>query len=142
VGAIFYMEPILTYHLDIFVQLPLGPGGLTTLAPVYEYLRSRGYADEQECIVIEGVPVQILPAYNPLIEEALAEARETLFEQTPTRILRAEHLLAIMLQTGRDKDRQRLAAFVSEATFDERYLTEILERHGLTTRWQQCRKTQ
>src|SRR5439155_19768084 len=99
VGAIFYMEPILTYDLDVFVKLPASESGLLTLTALYEHLRGRGFAEEEECIVIEGVPVQLLPPYNPLVEEALAEARDTVFEETPTRVLRAEHLLAIMLQT-------------------------------------------
>jgi hypothetical protein len=44
---------------------------------LYEALRARGYAEEGECVMIEGVPVQFLPAYNALLEEALAQARET-----------------------------------------------------------------
>jgi hypothetical protein len=139
VGAIYYMEPILTYDLDIFVQLPASSQGLVTLTAVYEYLRSRGYAEEGDCINIEGVPVQFLPAFNPLIEEALAEARDTTFEQTPTRVLRAEHLVAIMLQTARAKDRERLASFVAEAVLDEDYLAAVLARYDLTATWQQWR---
>ncbi len=140
VGAIFYMEPILTYDLDVFVELSTTAGaGLLTLAPVYDYLRGRGYAEEQEYVLIEGIPVQFLPTYDPLIEEALKEADDTFYEQTPTRVLRAEYLIAIMLQTGRDKDRQRLGAFVAQASFDEAYLEAILDRHGLTDSWQQWR---
>jgi hypothetical protein len=74
VGAIFYMEPFLTYDLNVFVVLPSTAGGLLTLGPVYEALRRRGYEEEGECVNIEGVPVQFLPAYNALVEEALAEA--------------------------------------------------------------------
>src|SRR5207247_6837240 len=102
-GAMFYVEPVLTFDLDVFVVLPQAGGGLLTLAPLYEALRARGYHEEKECVNIEGVPVQFLPAYNALLEEALAEARETRYEATPTRVLRAEHLLAIALQTGRDE---------------------------------------
>jgi len=36
----------------------------------------------------------------------VAEARETFYEQTPTRVLRAEHLAAMAVQTGREKDRE------------------------------------
>jgi len=65
VGAIFYMEPVLTYDLDIFVELPTAGGGLLSLSQVYDYLRAQGYAEERECFNIEGVPVQFLPAFNP-----------------------------------------------------------------------------
>jgi hypothetical protein len=137
VGAIFYMEPILTYALDIFVELPTAGSGLLSLSQVYEYLRVQGYPEERECINIEGVPVQFLPAFNPLIQEAVAEAREMTFEQTWTRVLRAEHLVATMLQTGRSKD--RLASFIAEATLNEIYLAGVLERHSLTAKWQEWR---
>jgi hypothetical protein len=106
-GATFYVEPLLTFDFDVFVILPQDAGNLLSLAPLYEALRSRGYAEEGECVLIEGVPVQFLPAYNALLEEALREARETLYEAVSTRVVRAEHLIAICLQTGRDKDRER-----------------------------------
>jgi hypothetical protein len=48
-------------------------------------------------VIIEGVPVQFLPAYNALLEEALREACEMLYQATSTRVLRVEHLLAICL---------------------------------------------
>lgn len=137
VGAIFYMEPFLTYDLDVFVVLPARAGGLLTLGPLYAALRQDGYLEEDECVNIEGVPVQFLPAYNSLVEEALAEAREVHYEQTPTRVLRAEHLVAIMLQTGRAKDRQRFSAFLRETDLDRNTLKDILQRHQLVDRWQQ-----
>jgi hypothetical protein len=45
---------------------------------------------------------------SALLEEALKEARDTSYEEVPTRVVRAEHLIAICLQTGRDKDRERV----------------------------------
>ena len=120
VGAFFYMEPVLTFDLDVFVVLPTTGGGLLTLTPVYESLRKRGCVEEGECVNIEGVPVQFLPAYNALVEEALAEARELPYESVLVRVFRAEHLAAIMLQTGRDKDRRRFDGFVREAEIDKR----------------------
>ncbi len=135
VGAIFYMEPFLTYYLDVFVLLPQTSGGLLTLSPIYEALKQRGYGEDGECVLIEGMPVQFLPAYNPLLEEALAGARETRYAATVTRVLRAEHLAAIMVQTGRDKDRQRFSTFMREAEVDADYLRGVLERHQLTERF-------
>jgi len=130
-GATFYIEPVLTFDLDVFVVLPQTAGGLLTLTPLYEALRARGYREEKECVNIEGVPVQFLPAYNALLEEALAEAQETQYEGTHTRVLRAEHLLAIALQTGRAKDRERVRLLREQASLDQKYLAAILTRHGL-----------
>ena len=136
-AATFYTEPVLTFDLDIFVLLPQGPGGLLTLAPLYEELRRRGYTEDGECVTIEGVPVQFLPAYNPLLEEALAEARETPYEQTPTWVLRPEHLVAIAVQTGREKDRQRVRLLMEQAPVDQAYLVGVVARHGLEATWRQ-----
>jgi len=139
-GATFYVEPLVTFDLDVFVVLPTGPGGLLTLTPIYETLRARGYHEEGECVLVEGIPVQFLPAYNPLLEEALAEARETMYADVPTRVLRVEHLLAIALQTGRLKDHERIQLFLKEAELDHTYLAGVIKRHGLEGRWKKVRK--
>ena len=136
-GATFYVEPVLTFDLDIFVILPETARGLLTLQPLYEALRARGYAEEGECVNIEGVPVQFLPAHNDLLLEALSEAHETLYEQTPTRVLRAEHLAAIAVQTGRDKDHQRVQLLLEQALLDGNYLASVLARHGLEAKWKE-----
>ncbi len=141
VGAIFYMEPFLTYDLDVFILLPQPDGGLLTLSPIYEALRKRGYEEDKECVLIEGMPVQFLPAYNPLLEDALQEARTTRYAETDTRVLRPEYLAAIMVQTGRDKDRQRFSTFMQEAELDQKYLTTVLEKHQLIERFTQWNRT-
>ena len=81
-GATFYVEPLLTFDLGIIVLLPQMNSGLLTLAPLYEALRAKGYTEEGECVLIEGVPVQFLPAYNALLEEALREARDMSYQAT------------------------------------------------------------
>jgi len=131
-AATFYVEPLLTFDLDVFVVLPQTPGGLLTLAPLYDALRARGYSEqENECIRIEGVPVQFLPAYNALLEEALKEAQEIMYEDVPARVLRSEHLLAICLQTGRSKDRERVRILREQAKLDQNFLADVLRRHQL-----------
>src|SRR5438093_11970504 len=90
-AATFYVEPVLTFHLDVFIVLPGTSGALLTLSPLYEALRAQGYREEKECVNIEGVPVQFLPAYNELEQEALAEGRELMYGPTATRVLPADH---------------------------------------------------
>ena len=137
-GAIFYTEPFLTFDLDIFVVLPAGVGGLLTLAPIYDALRARGYTEEaNECVIVEGVPVQFLPVYNSLVEEALSRAQDTTYENIPTRILRSEYLVAIALQTGRSKDRDRVRILREQAQLDMSVLADILKRHQLEEKWKQ-----
>lgn len=139
IAALFYIEPVLTFDLDVFVVLPSNSTGLLSLESIYDWLRARGYREAKETVEIEGVPVQFLPAHNKLTEEALTEADTLDYDGIPVPVMRPEHLIAIMLQTGRDKDRQRLALFREEAQINPRYLDEILTRHGLGEKWQKWR---
>ncbi len=137
-ALLFYTEPVATFDLDIFCFIPKS-GPLITLAPLYDALKAGGHTIDAEHVVIAGVPVQFIPAYNPLVIEALSESQERTFGETPTRVLRLEHLLAIMLQTGRPKDWQRAAMVSASAPFDESRLLDILNRHGLTETWNRIR---
>jgi hypothetical protein len=130
-GAMFYVEPVATYDLDVFVILPMTGGGLITLTPLYDALHQRGYEPQAEYVVIEGIPVQFLPAYNPLLEEALEQAREAELEGMPTRVLRIEHLICVAIQTGRPKDRGRVQLLTKEGNIDTDLLKDICARHGL-----------
>ena len=131
-GAMFYAEPTATYDLDIFVLLPKGEGGLITLTPIYDALRARGYAIVDEHLMVEGVPVQFLPAYNALLEEALGQAETRMLDEVPTRVLKVEHLIAIAIQTDRAKDHLRVHTLLSEAKVDLALVEDICKRHGLT----------
>lgn len=136
VAAIFYIEPINTNDLDIFFQVKDPSAGLDILAPLYEYLSDSGYKGQKEAIDIEGWPVQFLPVFNPLLQEAVVQAKEVRFQRTKTRVMQAEHLVAIMLQTGRLKDHARIAQFMEHEAVDPKLLAGILERHGLTKKWE------
>ena len=140
IAATFYMEPVATFDLDVFVAFPSASETIVTLSPLYDHLNRKGYKAEREQVIVEGIPVQFLPAYNALVEEALREARDVPYGDTPTHVLRAEHLMAIMLQTYRPKDRVRLAQMLDEAEIDREYLTSILERHNLYAKWQEFRQ--
>ena len=136
VAAIFYIEPINTNDLDIFFHVKDPSVGLDILAPLYRYLSSLGYKGQGEAIDIEGWPVQFLPIFNPLLEEAVEQAKEVRFQRTKTRVMQAEHLVAIMLQTGRLKDHARIAQFMEHEVVDQKRLAGILERHGLIKKWE------
>lgn len=133
-GATFYLEPISTYDLDIFVLFDSAPL-ILTLSPIYEFLRSRGHEPEGDAVNVCGWPVQFLPAEAPLLKEAVEQAVAIDFEGVPTRVMTAEHLAAIALQTGRAKDYTRLLAFVESGRLDSTQLTDILTRHHLLEAW-------
>lgn len=139
VAATFYVEPVLTYDLDVFVVLAPAEGLLVSLAPLYEKLRELDFQAEAEHVVVDGMPVQFIPAYNALVEEAVAEARDLSYSGIVVKVVRPEHLLAIMVQTGRPKDHARIALFEDEAAVDALVLEDILQRHALEGHWQKLR---
>ena len=120
--------------------LPLSPSGLISISPIYAYLAQRCYTPSGESIVIEGWPVQFLPVYNQLTEEALDQAIEVRFGTTPARVLSAEYLAAIMLETGRPKDHARLIQFFEFGAIDRTILENIVERHGFKGNWETFRR--
>jgi hypothetical protein len=110
-----------------------------SLRPIYDFLSARGHDIAAEHVRIAGLPVQFIPAYNALVTEAVEQAVDKTFGATSTRVLRLEHLLAIMLQTARPKDRQRVALLAAQGTFDTPLLQAILDRHQLATAWEKIR---
>jgi hypothetical protein len=137
VGATFYLEPLATADVDIFVMLPLSPGGsLISVARLYEYLTAHGCRVEGERIVVGDWPVQFLPPHGALEQEALAEGVETEVEGIRTWVLSAEHLIAIALETGRAKDYARIVHFLEQDVVDADTLNRILIRHGLVSKWE------
>jgi len=141
VGATFYLEPAATLDIDIFVEFGHDAGSsLVSLAPIYDYLKRRGSIVKGEHIVIEDWPVQFLVPANSLEREALAEAIETTLDGVHTRVIGAEYLVAIALQTGRAKDHIRILQFLELAKLDSIKLKALLEKHGLTTKWSKFEK--
>jgi hypothetical protein len=138
-GAIFYIQPILTYDLDVFI-LSKEENDLQPLTALYQYFKKKGYRPVHEQIIIEGIPVQFLPAFNELLNEAVREARKIKYQGTETRVMTAEHLLAIMVQTGRAKDRERFFKVLEEAEIDQVKLSRILKRFDLKEKYQKWKR--
>jgi len=137
VGATFYLEPVATLDVDIFVALRHQPDRVVVSpGPIFDYLTARGGVVEGEYVVMSGWPVQFLPPMSPLVEEALAEAVTVDVEGTPARVFTAEHLAAIALQTGRAKDYARLLQFIEAAAINAERFQSLVRRHGLIDRWQ------
>ncbi len=138
VAATFYLEPVATLDVDVFVEFHTEPGSqMISPEPIFRYLRDRGCAMEGEHVVIAGWPIQFLPAGSALVQEALAKAVEKDVEETPARVFTAEHLAAIALETGRAKDKARVLQFIEADAIDLDQVQEILARHGLDGAWAQ-----
>ena len=136
VGATFYLEPVSTLDVDVFIAFkPQQESLIVSPAPIFDYLKQFGCKIEGEYIVISGWPVQFLPASGPLLQEALENAVEVDVEGEPARVLTAEYLAAIALQTGRAKDKARLLQFIEAHALDRTKFEELVERHQLVNKW-------
>lgn len=141
VGATFYLEPLATVDLDVFVRLHPEPG--KTIAdpqPIFAFLASRGHAMEGEYVMVGDWPVQFLAPPGPLGEEALRRAVTVDVEGTPARVFGAEHLAAMALETGRAKDKARLLQFIESGALDAERFEAVVARNGLTTAWEKFKR--
>ena len=138
-GALFYTEAFATMDLDVFVLFP-DDTNLLPLAPIYDQLKAWGYlpdANESECINVEGTPVQFLPAYDALLQEALVTARSFDYQGVEAKVMMAEYLAAICVKTGRMKDKLRVNMFLAGEDFDVVRFKEILAKFNLNERFEQ-----
>lgn len=138
-GALFYIESVSTMDLDVFVLFP-DESNLLPLAPIYAQLKDWGYREddnEKECINIEGTPVQFLPAYDELLQEALTFARTFDYQGVATKVMLAEYLAVICVNTGRVKDKLRVDMFLSSEGFDVVKFNMLLAKFGLKERFEQ-----
>ena len=131
VATIFYTEVFSTYDIDVFIILPEKTSGLVDISPIYKWFKKRGYRSHREHIIIDDVPVQLLPAYNDLIVEAIEKSSRIKYKSKTIKTFRPEHLVAIMLQTFRPKDRVKIIEFLDNVKLDRKYLGEILKRYNL-----------
>ncbi len=137
IGAVFYVEPFATQDVDVFVMMEAEASGLLASIPGWAYLKERGYKEIRgESIVVEDWPVQFIPVSNDLEKEAYLNAATLDFAGEPVRVVLAEHLVAIMLKTGRLKDRARVQMFISQDAVDRDLLNDVIQRHSLQKEWE------
>lgn len=133
IAASFYIEAVNTEDIDAFVfLLPKEGSMLLSLSPIYDALVKMGGVIENEYVRFGSWPVQILPAYKPLVEEAIRESMPVEFAGIPTRIFTPEYLCAIALDTGRTKDYYRVSMFIEQLAVDASSLVSLVNRFGLS----------
>lgn len=137
VAAVAYIEAFETEDLDVFVMVKASKHALLPFDELYQELRRRGYSKDGIYDIIEGIPVQFLPAIPQLVAEAVNEARVIDYEGVPARVPSPEHLVAIMVYTGRAKDRLRMQQMREQADLDLNRLDKILEQYGLQEKYSQ-----
>ena len=120
----------------MFVVLTDQRGSLVNLSPIYSFLQSKGAVHKKEYLIIDNVPVQFLVPYNTLVEESVQAAKTVTFDNLACRIPPLEHLMAIMVQTGRAKDKARLEELGKfPELFDRDVFQQLIIRFGLEEKW-------
>ncbi len=136
IAASFFTPAVATEDLDIFAFLKPSASGLLVLTPLYDRLQELGGRIENEHVVIGQWPVQILPAYTPLVEEAVIGAVDRAFEDLTVRVVDANYLCAIALQTGRPKDFLRIHTLIESGHVQSDRLAALVNKFGLMQRWE------
>ena len=140
-ALIYYFEPIQTQDVDVFVILTNQTDTLVNLGPVYGFLQNRGVKVEHEYVIIHVIPVQFLVPYNLLVEEAVMNAIQVPFEDVVVRLPKLEYLMAIMVQTGRGKDKARLEELLQhQELFNLSEFERIIMKFQLNSKWRSIRK--
>lgn len=134
VAQMRYTEPVATLDADVLVILS-DDTGLDVLAPIYSYCRKCGYVPEGEAILVGKWPVQFVPTFSPLTEEAVREAETGDIAGVPVRVVSAVHLAVIALSVGRPKDHLRILALIEADATPEEEIEKLAARHNLTAQW-------
>jgi hypothetical protein len=129
-----YTEPVATLDADVLVSIPARQS-LELLGPIYEFCAARGYRPEGEAVRVAAWPVQFVPAFDSLTEEALDQAETADFEGIPLRVVRADHLAVIALSVGRAKDYARILALLESGSVSREQVARMAGRHGLANAW-------
>ena len=130
IAAFCYIEATHTEDVDAFAIIPR-KGLLLTLEPIYNAAKKLGAVVHGEHLQVGNWKLQILPPKNALVEEALKEARTVKLYGVSTRVMDAEHLCAVMVDTGRPKDKLRLHEFVKTNKVNLEELTRLCEKFNL-----------
>jgi hypothetical protein len=138
-AQIRYTEAVVTMDADVLVGVS-NPNVLDVLRPIYDFCASRGYRPEGEAVTVGEWPVQFIVTYNRLTEEALAKAETGDIEGIPMRVVGADYLAAIAIDTGRPKDFARVLALLECGATNTARIEEITGRHGLKEKWTRFRR--
>lgn len=129
-----YTEAVATLDADVLIAVA-SPERMDVLAGVYDFCARRGFAPEGDAIRVGAWPVQFVPAFNPLTEEALKHADTADFEGVPFRVVRADYLATIALSVGRAKDYARILALLESSAATREEIARLAAKHGLSEAW-------
>ena len=134
-GATFYLEPAATYDLDVFVFRPgtRRPDHHPHSTPISNNTAARQTRNTSSLPAgqCSSCPQEARWRRRPSFKPSKPPV-----DGIPTRVMTAEHLVAIALKTGRAEDKLRVVQFLESDAVDRPRLLDIITRHGLSTQWQ------
>ncbi len=139
VAQMRYTEPVATLDADVLVAVP-EPDRLDVLSALYQFCADQGYPAEGEAIRVGAWPVQFVPVFSSLTQEALEQAETADFEGVEFRVVRADYLAVIALSVVRAKDFARILALLESDSVTRDQLASLAGRHGLSDAWQRFQK--
>ncbi len=136
-AAILHYEPISTVDVDIFFFLrEKNDSPILNLSAIYDFAERKGFSFDHEFINIQGWLVQFVEAsHSALWTEAIENADVLKIADFEVPVIDKEHLVAMWLYAGRNKDYQKIIMFREADFLDEAKLFGILEKHDLTDKW-------
>lgn len=134
VAQMRYTEPVATFDTDVLVLLGANPG-LDALSRIYGHCKARGYLPQGEAVMVGEWPVQFMPVFSALTNEAVDEAEVGEIEGEPVRVVGATHLAVIALSVGRAKDHIRILALIEAGAATAAEIGRMADRHGLSKDW-------
>ncbi|MBI5472617.1 MAG: hypothetical protein HY961_09770 [Ignavibacteriae bacterium] len=142
-ALVYYSEPTFTEDIDVFILLEQRRSSpLIDLSGVYKYLTSKRNARvEGQYVFLADFPVQFLVPYDELSRDAFANAVRVHFKGMSVKIFELEYLMAIMIQLGKEKYRERLRRVLVEKKYDDDRLAAILEKYKLLPKWKSLQES-
>jgi len=135
-ALLHYVKPTFyTEDIDVFISFSQH-SFLIDLSKIYDFLKSKYNAkEEKEYLVINGVPLQFLVPGSKLTEEAFDKAKPIDLNGKKVKIFGFEYLIAIMIELGSPKYKNRLKDIVEKKEYDEEKLISILKKYNLMEKY-------
>jgi len=139
VAQMRYTPAVATMDADILVVMER-QNSLDVLKSIYDFCSARGYTPDRETIRVGEWPVQFIPVFSPLTEEAVREAETGEIEGLPFRVVGADFLATIALSTGRPKDFTRILALLESGAVSSEDTTELVGHYQLQSEWKRFKE--
>ena len=139
VAQMRYTEAVMTMDMDILVALPQD-AGLDILSGIHAFCRTRGYLPEGDAICVGDWPVQFIPAFSLLTEDAMLNAEPADLDDISVRVVTPAYLAIIALSVGRSKDYARILALVEEGVVGKEDIKKLSEKYDMVDAWKKFEK--